>query len=121
MNSQVKQWFCCCSFFRDIHAGVIGVGLFLLLAIGNLNATEWSLNSSLRAHYGYNDNIFLTLQPESVSNIVIQPDIKFLVEEKNWETMLDARLRSNNYSDSNLDSNDQYYMANGSYKSERDT
>jgi len=121
MNSQVKQWFCCCSFFRDIHAGVIGVGLFLLLAVGNLNAIEWSLNSSLHTSYGYNDNRFLTIQPETVSSVVIQPDINFRAEEKNWETMFKARLRSNNYSDSKLDSDDQYYMANGSYRSERET
>ena len=117
----MNQRLCCCSFFRVIYVGVIGAGLLLLLAVGNLNATEWSLNSSVSTRYEYNDNIFLTLQPESVSNIVMQPVIKFLAEEKNWETMFKARLRSNNYSNSNLDSNDQYYTADASYKRERDT
>ena len=120
MNSQVIQWIFCL-FLRVIYASVFSAG-FLLLFSGNLSATEWSLNSNLRMHYAYNDNIFLTEQPEDgVSNILIQPDIKFIAEEKSWKTILEARLRSNNYSDSSFDSDDQYYMVNGSYKRKRDT
>jgi len=110
----------CCSFFRAVHLGIFSTGFFLLLVMGGANATEWSLDSSLRVHYEYNDNIFLTLDPhESVSNVLIQPDINFRIEEKSWETLIKARLKNNNYSDSNLDSNDQYYMVDVKYQYER--
>lgn len=119
MNALLIQWFCC-SFFRVIRASIFSVGL--LFYFGNLNAAEWSINSNLFMSYDYNDNAFLTLQPhESVSSTVIQPNIKFNVEERNWKNTFEARLRSNNYSDSSLDSNDQYYMVFGSYKRERST
>jgi len=118
----MSQLSCCHLFFRIVYSSLLGAGSLLLFIAGNVNAAEWSLNSNIQARYEYNDNIFLTLQPhESVSNVVIQPDIKFRAEEKNWVTMLEARLRSNNYSDSNLDSHNQHYLADGSYKRERDT
>lgn len=101
--------------------GLIAV-LPLSMAAGNLNAAEWSLDSGVRTYYEYNDNLFLTTLPhESVSKLVLQPDLKFRAVEKNWETKLQARLNSNHYSEPNLDSNDQYYLMDGSYRRERDT
>ena len=110
----------CYSFLRSANLSVFSAGFFLLLFMSNLNATEWSLDSSLLMHYEYNDNIFLTLDPhESVSNILIQPDINFRIEEKSWQTLLKARLKNNNYSDPSLDSDDQYYMVDARYQHER--
>jgi len=122
MSGLENQWFYFHSFFRVMNLRTICVVLASLFFIGDLSAAEWSIDSSLSAQHEYNDNLFLTSQfQESGSRTIVSPDIKFRAKEKNWETMFNAKLTSNDYSNKNLDSNDQYYNIVGSYKGERET
>jgi hypothetical protein len=85
-------------------------------------AAQWSAESKVDSYIEYNDNIFLTSQAhESVSGLVVTPSLKMFAQEKNWETFLNTRLRSNNYSDSNIDSNDIYFDLTGKYSTERNS
>lgn len=90
------------------------------LQLTNVYAREWSLEADVVSRVEYNDNIFLVNDDhDGVSSIVISPSIKAIVKEKNWQTELIANLRSNRYSDQNLDSNDQYFDLTGSYNAQR--
>ena len=85
-----------------------------------VHAAQYSVESSISARAEYNDNIFLTTLPhDSVNGFIVIPEARMVAREANWETFLGARLRSNNYSDSNLDSNDIYLDASGTYSQER--
>lgn len=81
---------------------------------------EYSLEADVDARAEYNSNIFLTNQPhDSVKGIIITPSLSGVVKEKNWQGELKARIKSHNYSDDNLNGNDQYLSLTGQYDAER--
>ena len=91
-----------------------------LLGILPVHAAQYSVESSVSARAEYNDNIFLTELPhDSVYGLIVIPEARMVAREANWETFLGARLRSNNYSEDGLNSNDIYLDASGSYSQER--
>lgn len=93
---------------------------FLLILAGRGYAAQWSLKSNVDAHAAYDDNIFVTREnPDSVSSIVVTPSIDGIVKEAQWEADLNARIRSNKYSDHNLSSNDQFLDLTGRYNGQR--
>ncbi len=78
------------------------------------------MESNINARVEYNDNIFITDQPhDSVTGLIVTPTIYGKIKEKNWESSLSARIRSHNYSDDTLDTNDQFYNLVGQYNAER--
>ena len=86
----------------------------------NVHSYEASLVADIDVRNAYNDNIFLTSQPhDSVTAIVITPSISGIIKDKHWEGGLDAKIRSNNYSDNGLDGNDQLFNLTGRYTAER--
>jgi len=86
------------------------------------NAAEWSIESDVDSRVEYHDNIFLTtLDHDSVTGLIVTPSLKLLARDQNWETSLDTRLRSNNYDDSNLNSNDIYFDLTERYATERNS
>ena len=96
------------------------LGFILLLQFSNVNAVQYAIESDVAARVEYNDNIFVTSEPhDSVYGLTIIPKAKMVAKEANWETFLKGKLRSNNYSDHNLDSNDIYLDASGDYRMER--
>ena len=102
---------------------VLGIWLFLSVAMipSNSKAVQYSIESNIYTALEYHDNIFLTSQEhDSVSKILVAPSARMTAKERNWESFLNARLGSNNYSDHNLDSNDTFIDASGNYVNERD-
>ena len=90
------------------------------MQISSVYAVQYAIESDVSARVEYNDNIFLTSLPhDSVYGLTVIPRAKMLAKEINWETFLSGKLRSNNYSDHNLDSNDVYLDASGNYNQER--
>lgn len=84
-------------------------------------AVQYSIESNIDTRAEYNDNIFITsLKHDSVYGLTVTPSARMIAKERNWESFVNARLRSNNYSDHNLDSNDIYLDASGEYSRERD-
>jgi hypothetical protein len=95
------------------------IGSCLLFSF-KVNAVRYAIESDVSARAEYNDNIFLTSEPhDSVYALTVIPEAKMVAKEANWETFLNGKLRSNNYSDHNLDSNDVYLDLSGKYQSER--
>lgn len=81
---------------------------------------ESSLVADIDVRNEYNDNIFVTNLPhESVTAIIVAPSLHGIIKDRHWETKLDAKLRSNNYSDSTLDSDDKFFSVTGLYNAER--
>ena len=91
-----------------------------MLLVLPVHAVQYSVESNVSARAEYNDNIFLT-EPsyDSVYALMVIPEAIMVAREANWETFLGARLESNNYSDEDLDSNDIYFDASGTYSQER--
>jgi hypothetical protein len=86
----------------------------------NAFSSEQSLEADVSARAEYNDNIFLTDQEhDAVTGLIITPSIAGVIKEAHWEAKLAASLRINQYSDNNLDSNDQYFDLTGRYIAER--
>lgn len=102
----------------DIYA-VLGVCV-LALQITDANSREWLVESSIDTRAEYNDNIFLTSEPhDSVTGLIITPSLAGVIREKNWEAKLKAKIKSNHYSDQNLNSNDQFFTLAGNYNENR--
>jgi len=100
---------------------VVSLTTFFFVAC-DANAAEWSIESDIDSRVEYHDNIFLTtLDHDSVTGLIVTPSLKLLAREQNWETSLDTRLRSNNYDDSNLNSNDIYFDLTEKYVTERNS
>lgn len=94
----------------------------LLLSLFSFSAVskEWLIETDIDARAEYNDNIFLSPLPhDSVSGVIVTPSIKGVVREAHWQADMTARLRSNNYSNSRLNSNDRYFDLTGRYNVER--
>lgn len=86
----------------------------------NAVAAQYSVKPDIVVQAEYRDNIFLTTLPHnSVSNLSIAPSVRIDAKDNNWESYLNGKLRNNNYSDKNLDSNDVYLDLSGSYNQER--
>ncbi len=100
--------------------GVIWI-CFVFFYASDLCAKEYLVEADIDARSEYNSNIFLTNLPhDSTKGVIVTPSLSGVVQEKNWDAKFGARVRSHNYSDSNLDSNDQYYDFIGRYIAERD-
>ena len=96
------------------------IALFIPLMPFISHASERSLDAKIDGHAEYNDNIFLTTEPhDSVTGLIITPSLSGIIKEENWEAKLRAKIKSHNYSDSNLNSNDQYFDLTGKYLAER--
>ena len=106
----------CASFSRLLPVYIC----LCLTPVAGSNAAKYSVESDVTARAEYNDNIFLSPLPhDSVYGLIVVPQAKLVAKEKRWETFLKGRLRSNNYSDHNLDSNDLYFDVLGIYKQQR--
>lgn len=93
---------------------------FLLIQTFNVYASERLLEANVNARAEYNDNIFLTSRPhDAAKGIIITPELSAIIKEEHWEANLTARIKSHNYSDSNLNSNDQYFNLTGRYRANR--
>lgn len=91
--------------------------IFIALKAG---ATEYSLEADVDARVEYNSNIFLTSAPHSaVSGLVVTPSLSGIIKERHWETELRARIKNYNYSDSAIDTTDQFFDLTGRYVAER--
>ena len=97
------------------------LGVFIsLITVSDAYSVEYLLESDINARVLYEDNIFLTDLPhDSVTGLIVTPTLYGVIKEKNWETKLSARIRSHNYSDDTLDTNDQFFDLTGQYSSER--
>jgi len=96
--------------------------LYLLCTQQKIYATEWAVESRVTSNVSYNDNIFMTTQPhDGVTGVLISPSAKFLAREANWETGIVTKLKSNSYSDSNLDSNDIFFGLKNRMQSEKNS
>lgn len=86
----------------------------------NAASAQYSVKSDIAAQAEYKDNIFLTTLPhDSVYNFSIAPSVRVSAKDNNWESYLNGQLKSNNYSDQSLDSNDIYLDLSGRYNQER--
>ena len=104
--------------FSDI-CWVLGVCV-LFIQVHHAYASERSLEADIDAGAEVNDNIFLTTLPHNrVNGIVITPSLSGVMKEEHWETKLRARIKSYNYNDKNLDSNDRYFDLSGRYLESR--
>lgn len=84
------------------------------------HSKEYSLEADVDARVEYNSNIFLTSKPhDATKGIIITPSLSGVIKEKNWQGELNARIKSHNYSDDDLDSNDQFLSLTGQYGAER--
>jgi len=93
---------------------------FVFFYVSNTYSKEYSIEADVDARTEYNSNIFLTSLPhDSTKGVIITPSLSGLIKEKRWEGKLRARIKSHNYSDANLDSNDQYFDFTGKYFAER--
>lgn len=97
------------------------IGAFFVLFYTTIAySKEYSLEADVDARAEYNSNIFLTSQPhDATKGIIITPSLSGVIKERHWEANLNARIKSHNYSDDNLDSNDQYLSLTGQYGAER--
>ena len=96
------------------------IALFIPLMPFISHASERSLDAKIDGRVEYNDNILLTNLPhDSVTGLIITPSLSGIIKEENWEAKLLAKIKSHNYSDDNLDSNDQYFDLTGRYTAER--
>lgn len=103
--------------FRKTGLSLCVAGIFHVVSV---NSAEWAIESDINARAEYNDNLFLVPNPEDgIWSLKITPEVKMLVRESNWESNIELRLRSNNYSDEVVDSIDKFFFANASYQSER--
>ena len=94
--------------------------VFLLAHSLNVYSNERSLVANVDALAEINDNIFLTSLPHNtVKGLIITPRLTGVIKESNWSASLSARVKSHNYSDDNIDSNDQYFDLTGRYHTER--
>lgn len=90
--------------------------------IGELHAVQYSLESDVSARAEYHDNIFLTTVPhDSVYGLVVTPQISLVAKEPDWETSLNTKFIGNRYSDSNLNSNDLFFVLDSSLRQEINT
>ena len=106
----------------NIKPGFFAIIALLMFGLqaSKVSAREWLVRADIDARAEYNDNIFLTPLPhDSVNGLILTPSIKGVVKEAHWQADLAARLRSNNYSDTNLNSNDKYFDLTGKYNAER--
>ena len=104
-------------------SGTRGIWIYLIILMipSYTEAVQYSITSKVDTRLEYNDNIFLTSgEHDSVYGLVVTPSARMIAKEANWETYLNARLRSNNYSDHGIDGNDIYLDASGNYQKERD-
>jgi len=98
---------------------VLGACIVLIQTL-NAYSSERSLEASVGARAEINDNIFLTTLPhDTIKGLIITPSLSGQIKEENWDGKLRARIKSHNYSDDNLDSNDQYFDLTGRYLTER--
>jgi len=92
----------------------------ILIQTSNAFSSERLLEANIEAGAEVNDNVFLTTLPhDTVKGIIISPSLSGVIREENWEGNLRARIKSYNYSDKNLDSNDQYFDLTGRYLADR--
>ncbi len=102
----------------DINAALIAC--FFIIYAPCTSSKEYLIEADVDARAEYNDNIFLTpLQHDSVTGLIVTPTIKGIIKETHWQADMAARLRSNNYSDANINSNDKYFDVTGKYTAER--
>ena len=96
------------------------LGVCLLIQAQNTYSSEQSLEADVDARAEINDNIFLTTLPhDTAKGIIVTPSLSGVLKEENWEARLGARIKSHNYSDKNLNSNDQYFDLTGRYLADR--
>ncbi|MCW8923422.1 MAG: hypothetical protein OQK69_07305 [Gammaproteobacteria bacterium] len=96
------------------------VMFFIITQAGVLSAAETSVESGVSARFEYNDNLFLTSDTqESVSSMVVTPNVQLLTEDDNWEAFLSLKLKSSLYSEDAYNATDQFYEAAAKYESER--
>lgn len=97
------------------------IGAFFVLFYTTIAySKEYSLEADVDARAEYNSNIFLTSQPhDATKGIIITPSLSGIIKETHWIASLNARIKSHNYSDDNLDSNDQFLSLTGQYGAER--
>ena len=92
----------------------------VFFVFSNTYASERKLEADVDARVETNDNIFLTDQPhDTVNGIIITPTLSGSIKEENWNGYLKASVKSHNYSDRNINSNDQYFDLTGQYLEER--
>ncbi len=93
---------------------------FVLFYASSTYSKEYLLETDVDVRAEYNDNILLTSLPhDSVTGLIVMPTIKGVIKESHWQADVAARLRSNNYSNSSLNSNDKYFDLTGNYNAER--
>lgn len=97
------------------------IGAFFVLFYTTIAySKEYSLEADVDAHAEYNSNIFLTSLPhDATKGIIITPSLSGIIKERHWQAVLNARIQSQNYSDDNLDGNDQHLSLTGQYGAER--
>jgi len=99
--------------------GAIGV-CSVIFYTSSTYSKEYSLEADVDARAEYNSNIFLTDLPhDAIKGIIITPSLSGIIKERHWQAVLNARIQSQNYSDDNLDGNDQYLSLTGQYGAER--
>jgi len=99
---------------------IVFISLFAVSINNTAISSEYVIESSIFSQAKYNDNIALTDGPhESVSAIIITPQIRGIIRDKNWSTSIDARLKTNTYTDHDLDSTDKLLNLAGDYRQER--
>lgn len=97
--------------------------ILLLLGWGGESyAVQYSLESGISARAEYHDNILLTTtQHDSVYGLVVTPQISLVAKELDWKTSLNTKFIGNRYSDSNLNSNDLFFVLDSSLRQEINT
>lgn len=96
------------------------VTFIVLFYAVSVHSKEYLLEADVDARTEYNDNLFLTDQEhDAVKGIIITPSLAGFIKEENWQAYIQARLRSQNYSDSDLSGNDQLFDLTGKYNLER--
>lgn len=129
MSSPVVSLFCTKWSFKSHRRHVFRTGV-LKCALGllvinlipiNANAAEWVLEPSISVRGEYNDNIHLSRTNEkSVTGSTIIPRLKIKGLEKHWGLLLDAKLKSTQYSGEDaLDGDDKYVDFSSHYETER--
>ncbi len=98
---------------------ILGVCIVLIQASDAYSA-EQLLEADIGARAEVNDNIFLTTLPHNTAKgIIITPSLSGVIREENWNAKLRARVKSYNYSDKDLNSNDQYFDLTGRHMADR--
>ena len=68
----------------------------MLLHLSCVQAVQYSIESNITARAEYNDNIFLTSLPhDDVYSLTVIPLAKMVAREKNWESYLNGKIKSN--------------------------